>query len=56
MIWSVSKPQAKNSRKMTIRAWTKLGLPIPDDWKKGGKSFILILNQMKSNWVYDITT
>lgn len=29
----VSRPQAKNSRNMTTRAWYRLGLPIPDACK-----------------------
>ena len=29
---SVRRPHAKNSRNITMSAWTKLGLPMPDNY------------------------
>lgn len=37
---AVSSPQAKNSRKMTTRAWYTLASPMPELWntrEKGGE-------------------
>lgn len=46
IIGVVSRPHAKNSRKMTTRAWYKLGSPMPEPWEHTHKTVHHIESQL----------